>query len=631
MSNKDGFNIDDLQSQIHEAENYLQSSMEVRRSLRNSFNFDRIDAEQLHQHREEDTSRSSKSPLEGSETQGDKTSFLSRDEATSASKSAGGRYSQPSDREALIERLLSDHQNRKAQRTEILSSGKFTDSLSYQHQPQSEDEKEGLMEHPLKATIRFGSADNSPSDAAPSESPSLFRIMQSDQPVDVSAVLFSRKTEGNARKSNDDSPDSLSNHSDLGATIKFTRSLDPHEKFVDYSAKNTDKPQTTLFQEEDSVDGSVPEITNDDDEDVIGNSSNNYRYADADSLDSSHEFDGRPRQSRSRVQPATHTPMTQRLTTLSRSPRSQSRSRSPRRPIIRRNTREVLVKQAEEEFRKTHTFTPQLSSTSTFKGKKSKMETTESTKQGNEAPKYRPSRIQQLHEEYLEKCRERERMKYEFEKIDMMQCTFRPQINRRSQSPSRMILDEYGDAEAYVNKASSRLHDEAAERYRRRHMLAEQIHEEEMMQYTFEPQVRVNPKYHVEERPIHERLAQLQKERQQHMNRLRESYEQERSASFTFQPQIDQRSKSMAEDRAMKDVTNSLLQNGGEFSGVEEAYRVLDRDRDVGKRLMEESIRLKRKKQQLLYEREVELSKQMEPPKISKGSQKIIQSNDDIR
>eukprot|EP01040_Poterioochromonas_malhamensis_P017819 gene17819-20604_t len=300
MSNKDGFNIDDLQSQIHDAENYLQSSMEVRRSLRNSFNFDRMDTEQLHQHREEDTSRSSKSPMEGSETQGDKMSFLSRDEAAPASKSSGGRYSQPSDREALIERLLSDHQNRKAQRTEILSSGKFTDSLSYQYQPQSEDEKEGLMEPPLKATIRFGSADNSPSDAVPSESPSLFRIMQSDQPVDVSAVLFSRKSEGNARKSNDDSPDSLSNHSDLGATIKFTRSLDPHEKFVDYSTKNTDNPQTTLFQEEDSMDGSVPETANDDDEDVIGDSSNNYRYADADSLDSSHEFDGRPRRSRSR-------------------------------------------------------------------------------------------------------------------------------------------------------------------------------------------------------------------------------------------------------------------------------------------------------------------------------------------
>lgn len=631
MSNKDGFNIDDLQSQIHEAENYLQSSMEVRRSLRNSFNFDRMDNEQLHQHREEDTSRSTKSPLEGSDMQGDKTSFLSRDEAVSSSKPAGGRYSQPSDREALIERLLSDHQNRKAQRTEILSSGKFTDSLSYQYQPRSdEDEKEGLMEPPLKATIRFGSTDNSPSDAAPSDSPSLFRIMQSDQPVDVSAVLFSRKTDSNDTRKSNDSPDSLSNHSDLGATIKFTRSLDPHEKFVDYSAKNTDKPQTTLFQDEDSVDGSVPEITNDDDDkDAIGDSSYNYRYADADSLDSSNEFDGRPRQSRRRVQPATHTPMTQRLTTLSRSPRSKSRSRSPRGPIIRRNTREVLVKQAEEEFRKTHTFTPQLSTTS--KGKKSKTETIDSTKQGNEAPKYRPSRIQQLHEEYLEKCRERERMKYEFEKIDMMQCTFRPQINRRSQSPSRTILDEYGDAEAYVNKSSSRLHDEAAERYRRRHMLAEQIHEEEMMQYTFEPQLRVNPKYHVEERPIHERLAELQKERQQHLNRLRESYEQERSASFTFQPQIDQRSKTLAEDRAMKDVTNSLVQNGGEFSGVEEAYRVLDRDRDVGKRLMEESIRLKRKKQQLLYEREVELSKQMEPPKISKGSQKIIQSNDDIR
>lgn len=647
MSTRPGFNLDELQSQILDAENYLHSSMEVRKSLRSSFTVDRGDskgpskADSLPVEQEIESEKlphtirntwmstvdiNSTVQLHGR----NETITLNDDNVT-----ATNRYASQSDREALIERLLSEHKSRKVLREGVPSSTPPFVPVSTRPISDSEALNNTI---PLNASIRFGSEEVVSTETH--ESPSLFRIMQSDRPVDVSGALFENHRHPTVAydQRGGESPDSL-DHSEsydksLGATIKFTKSLDPHEKFIDLGHKSINNYLDHDNDSERSEDlihhhsGSFSDFQQFEDSPIKEDKKiHRYAVSSADSLNSSQEFnepnENHNRPVYTRVHPATQTPISQRRNVVV----ARGRSRSPvAKNIVRRNTREALVKQAEEEFKRVYTFTPQLRSGA----KGPKVQGIEEKKDG-EKPTYRPQRIQALHEEYLEKCRQRERMKYEFEKIDMMECTFRPTITRRSMSPSRRILEEFGDARAYENHASTRLHDEAAERMKRKHFLAEQIHQEEFVQYSFQPQIQSNNKYKVDERPIHERLAELQKDRQRYLNQLRESYEQERSLSFTFKPQIDERSRLMVEEKSIKDIADVVLDSGDQLTGVEDAYRILDREKDVGKRLMDESIRLKRRKQQLLYEREQELSQQMEPPKISKGSQKIIQENSEIQ
>lgn len=645
MASAADINIDELQNQISQAENYLQSSLEVRRSMRGSFNFDgNVDMRQsvdrpnsIRTHVEPPlltTAQPLRPPVPPRDSP-----LQTPSEPVSEPMSTSNRYAAPSDREALIEKLLSDHKRRKAEREHLASQSDIASMANSMEAPKTARDIPGKGDDQSPATIRFGEE---------SATPSLFRILQADHPVEVGSMLYGDRSLGSVAFQG--SPDSLNEASSLQSTIKFTRSLQPSERPINLendfyhprpsssSAPATSSRTTRYSPQEADMDGEE-EMDYEYDLDTQNKSATLFSNDLNDHVHLTEAIEDQPTYADRRGRPR-YQQQESRVTTLGRTMRP--RSRSAQQPF--RNAREILTKQAEEEFKRTHTFTPTLYTAKPKRPSSADVEKEEEVSPELNKVQQRKQRIQQLHDMYEKQQRERERLRHEFDKMHMLECTFRPDLRRTaSTSPSRRDRSSVSHSsrqrqdtsnESSWSETATRLHDQAAERTRRLHYLTEQIAEEKMAEYTFQP--TLNPhqgKFRkVDERPIHQRLEDLQKQRQKHLRDLRESFEQEQSIQFTFQPRIDEKSRVMAQDKLFRDVSTSVVQQkSGELSGVEEAYRVLDRDQDVGVRLLEESRRLQRKKQQLLFERENELALQMQPAVMSKGSRKIAESSDEVK
>lgn len=174
---------------------------------------------------------------------------------------------------------------------------------------------------------------------------------------------------------------------------------------------------------------------------------------------------------------------------------------------------------------------------------------------------------------------------------------------------------------------SQRLHEEAEQRMLQQRWLEKRVTEARMSHFTFTP--NINPRTSAmkddqssltsEHKPIYERVSELQRERNRRLQELRSSVEEAHNQSHPFAPQIDNKSRRMVERKrytAMEDSRRGWVDGMGA--------------NEVANRLLNEGRRMAREKQKLAEEREIIESQNMQPVKLSKGSERIAQRNQKI-
>jgi hypothetical protein len=249
-----------------------------------------------------------------------------------------------------------------------------------------------------------------------------------------------------------------------------------------------------------------------------------------------------------------------------------------------------------------------------------------------------------MQEEHKRKIEARERLRQECEKIDMLECTFQPELSKVTQKiikakeqqqqrhPSSRYSISRDDSQSSSADISKRLHDDAAHRVYYHHWLGQELEKIKLSEYTFTPTINSNTEAILEEngcdsRPIHERVVELQRQHRQRLQTIRNIVEREQ-VDLTFQPKIVDNSRVLAERRWLREQGVEPATTAEKMSGTEEALRVLsrhDEENNVAIRLLNEGRRIAKRKQLLLHEREQELADEMEQPVISRGSQKLAE------
>lgn len=309
-------------------------------------------------------------------------------------------------------------------------------------------------------------------------------------------------------------------------------------------------------------------------------------------------------------------------------------------------------------------------------------------------PKARPislERIQELHQSRVVRQQNLLKERRAMDELALAECTFKPQISKGT----RVILNQKaqfeqldqdcrtmtGDHNSALNaraqeisevEVSDRLYKEAAVRSAQHRWVQQEVEKARQMQYTFQPML--NPRNssgpshgHPEDRrPIHERIADMQKEKRQYLQALKASVEQAQG-DLTFQPKIDARSRKIAEQKLLgyggnpnlspgrastttqppssgssssaavppqppRGLGRPQLHSGGNsnapgavMSGEAQAALVLGFHTDVGSRLMDQGKQAAQRKQQLLHARENELAEAMQPATLCPGSERLVQ------
>lgn len=307
-------------------------------------------------------------------------------------------------------------------------------------------------------------------------------------------------------------------------------------------------------------------------------------------------------------------------------------------------------------------------------------------------PKAKPislERIQELHEARLKRQQHLLKERRALDELALAECTFKPQICKGSKAiltqksqfeqldqECRTVAgrdEEHAQSTPDDMSVSERLYKEAAIRSAQHRWVQQEVEKARQLHYTFQPMLNprnAGPGGAAEDRrPIHERIADMQKERRQYLQALKAAVEEEQ-VDLTFQPRIDPRSRVIAEQKLMgyggnpnlvgqrsgrsrspsatRPVTapsSGAAQPGGASSGTDapqrhggpaatgskaalsgeaEAALVLGFHSDVGARLMDQGKQAARRKQQLLHERENELARTMERAPLCPGSEKIV-------
>jgi hypothetical protein len=351
-------------------------------------------------------------------------------------------------------------------------------------------------------------------------------------------------------------------------------------------------------------------------------------------------------------------------------------------------TKERLAKEAEEEFKRNHPFKPHVytkgrrrssSVDRGIAGRKSVSPAPAADFLHRHSKDHFFNRLDEMSKEHQQKQRQKDKLRNEIESFELLQCTFQPEITKQS---SRLLFkkekerkvnlsyDDYREEEDQKNKNNlndlgTRLHAEGKEKIKRNHYLAKQMEEIQLTDCTFQPQIHSKNHSLLSSfiaaenstasastyKPIHERLSELQKEKQRHLRELQHSLEKESSLLMTFQPQIDNKSRKLAEKKLIKQGYSYPLtleeSNVGEERGRETRRRSSsvggERDEeeknellyitksDVANRLLNEGRKLLRRKQELLFQKEQEISETLEKPLISTGSRRLIHKNDALR
>lgn len=294
--------------------------------------------------------------------------------------------------------------------------------------------------------------------------------------------------------------------------------------------------------------------------------------------------------------------------------------------LARRKSRskERLVKEAKQRFTEAHPFKPTLYASS------------QSPERGGGR-----GRVEQLHAEHAERLRRREMVRQEMEEVERLQCSFRPQLAPASEkmARARSVRDEELQDQGNVTEdVSSRLHHYAAKQARYQHELSQFLIQQSLSECSFQPQLipshrnRSSGASRKPQPPLHERLADIQRQRQRSLAILREVIEKEDQKRMPFHPQIDEKSRRLVQRRRAGGVGSSSSPSpDNNRSGVTDAISILaqQEEEDVGNRLLREGQRIARRRQELQWQQEEEMANLIsEHPKMSRGSQKLTQQKE---
>lgn len=213
--------------------------------------------------------------------------------------------------------------------------------------------------------------------------------------------------------------------------------------------------------------------------------------------------------------------------------------------------------------------------------------------------------------EHAQTLKLREHKKQELERAELAHCTFKPQLARGTES---IITNKLNDLRAAgvdceENEVADRLYNFAALKLKQQKELRKEMEAARAKDYPFKPMVKPYiADDSLEYKPIYDRVAELQKSQTIQRHMLRESYEEAQRAELTFNPNINPHSRVILEKKSTEETPS-----------------------DVATRLIEKGKKLIEKKHKLASEREAALNKEMEPPKISRGSEVIVKINPTLR
>jgi hypothetical protein len=289
------------------------------------------------------------------------------------------------------------------------------------------------------------------------------------------------------------------------------------------------------------------------------------------------------------------------------------------------------------------------------------------------------SRIEELHQSRLIRQQNLLKEKRALDELALAECTFRPNISRGSRNiltqkaqfeqldvDCRNMAGTTGMSDQHPPEssagASERLYKEAAVRSAQHRWVKQEVEKIRQSHCTFQPMLNPRSRAHAgnneDRRPIHERIADMQKERKQYLHALKASIEEEQT-DLTFRPLIDARSRMIAEQKLLgyggnphlpQPAHNSAVAVSAaapppaegvprrdsaiqqkQLSGEAEAAIVLGFHADVGSRLMDQGKQAAKRKQQLLHDQENELAKAMEQAAVSRGSERILQHKPELQ
>lgn len=599
--------LEDLQREMAETESYLRSKEEDKSTLRRSLS----------------TLRSSKDATATNNIQ--LTSSTKLEQPSTNIIFENPVPEKPIDnREQLVQRLLSDYNARQSQSQQTQD---ISNNIRFSiQQTSSEDAAEKEFLTSLN-TNSMDANDSSPRTYRPHEETLFFASDLADNWKALDQSYFSNK-ETNEK-----------HEEDLTKTVKFAQSLQPWEKNqMIHPWEESKEPKS-----EEHLD---PLNISEEYEDSLASSVNgrnqSYRLSNIQtSVDDNHATLKKPseyhRKNTQFVPRSRSRSRSQGRRTASMSPQTRGSSSLTPTPKSYLKSKELLQKEAREKFDQTCTFSPQLyTNKSNSKGNKSSSLSPSSPSYYQQKRTQKQSfqdKLEEMQIKHEKKLMEREKLKLEAEQISLVECTFQPQITSKAykMKKDRSQID-----------VSTRLYQEAEIKQKQHHWLGQQIEENRMAEYTFQPSINPNSREYLAsntnsaidiERPIHERIADLQREKQRRLHELRASIELEQT-DLTFQPKIYQNSKALAEAKRQKEFNIPPSHTSSSpimISGTEEALKVLDAKEDIGTRLLNEGRKMAKRKQQLLHERERRLAELYEPPTLSKGTKKLAEEREFVK
>lgn len=123
----------------------------------------------------------------------------------------------------------------------------------------------------------------------------------------------------------------------------------------------------------------------------------------------------------------------------------------------------------------------------------------------------------------------------------MDQCTFKPEINSKSEFYARRSRG------CFIEPLAERLHHEGDKRMTLRHKAKELMEADAMCEYTFQPQINQRSRSVENRAPIHVRTQELKKRREQQLSA--KQAQEERRSECSFQPKISGRSERIVQKK----------------------------------------------------------------------------------
>jgi hypothetical protein len=246
------------------------------------------------------------------------------------------------------------------------------------------------------------------------------------------------------------------------------------------------------------------------------------------------------------------------------------------------------------------------------------------------------SRINAMHKSHERTLQERERRKKELERAEIaMTCTFKPQLSKGSESILRhkqmeenmTNVSAHGRGDGGSNARDmrldvvERLHDYADQKAAHTRMVQQKLDQARQHEFSFHPSINPTTEILVqsmEHRPIYDRVGDVQREQTLSKQLLMESMEQEQQAKFRGTPEINSKSR-------------DIIARINKYKALRGEIADDNTHTDVADRLLHEGKRQADKKLKLLQEQEAQLAKQMNSVKLCPGSEAIATMNPEIR